>query len=303
MSRSDSQTVLVGGATGYIGRVVAEHLVDRGHRVVAVVRPGSQRGGLPPGVEARAGDLTDPATLGSLVTPDVDAVVNLATPSGSLEVDAAATAALLGPLRGTGRAYVCTSGVWVLGPTGGRLADENTATNAIDLVGYRPQIERQVLDAAAHGVRSLVIRPGVAHGRGGGIPEMLVALAAEHGAGLHVGDGRVHWPMVHVDDLADLYVLAVERGAPGAVLHGVTERAVDTRALAASAAVAAGVPGVRPWPLREARRALGEGFANALACDQSVAAQLTRRTLGWEPTGPTALADVARGSYGVADAA
>jgi nucleoside-diphosphate-sugar epimerase len=295
--------VLILGATGFIGRPVVEQLGRRGHDVLALLRPGSPAAGLPAGVEVRRGDLADPSSLRAQLTPDVDAVVNLATPTGSLEVDLAATDALLEPLRGTGRAYVYASGVWVLGPTDGRVADETSATDPLDIVGYRPRVERQVLAAAADGVRSVVLRPGIVHGRGGGIPAMLVGLAAEHGAGLHVGPAPVRWPMVHVDDLAELFALAAERAAPGTILHGVTEPGVDTGALARAAAAAAGVRGVRPWPLADARRALGEAFADALAADQTVSATVTRGSLAWQPTGPAALDDVAAGSYGLADVA
>lgn len=290
--------VLVLGATGYIGQAVVQALSLHGHRVQALLRPGSRAAGLlPAGVEVLRGDLADSSSLSALVTPDVDVVLNLATPSGDLDADAAATEALLEPLRGTGRAFVYTSGVWVLGATHGRVADEASSTDPLDVVAYRPQVEQQVLAAAADGVRSVVVRPGVVHGRGGGIPEMLVSLAAKHGSGLIVGPAPVRWPMVHVDDLADLFVLAAERAEPGSVLHGVTEWAVDTGALAHAAARAAGVQGVRAWSLVDARRALGEAFADALASDQSVSADATRRAVAWEPTGLTALADVAAGSY------
>ncbi|HXV92752.1 MAG TPA: sugar nucleotide-binding protein, partial [Pseudonocardia sp.] len=268
-----------------------------GHRVVALAKPGTDPRVLPAAVELRTGDLADPVSLSAAVTPDIDAVVNLATPSGDAAVDSAATEALLAPLRGTGRALVYTSGVWVLGATGGRPVDETAPTDPIDIVGYRPRVEEQVLAAAGDGVRSVVVRPGVAHGRGGGIPALLVQLAAEHGAGLHVGEDAVRWPMVHVDDLADLFVLALDRAPAGAVLHGVAEPAVGTRELAHAAATAAGVTQVRPWPLDDARRALGRPFADALACDQTVAADRTRAGLGWAPRRPGAVTELTAGSY------
>ncbi len=281
-------TVLVLGASGYLGRVAVEHLTARGHRVLAGRRP--------------AVDLAVPESLAAAVTDEVDAVVNLATPTGSLDVDSAATAALLSRLRGTGRALIYTSGVWVLGRSGRRVLDETTRTDPIDLVRYRPLVERQVLDAAADGVRAVVLRPGVVYGRAGGIPGMLVACAAEHGVGLHVGASPVRWPMVHVDDLAELYVRALEQAPAGAVLHGVAGPAVDTRDLAAGAAAAAGVAGVRAWPLTEAQQALGADFADALALDQVVSAELTSALLGWSPQSTGPVADLATGSYLVAAA-
>ena len=46
---------------------------------------------------------------------------------------------------------------------------------------------------------------------------MLVNAARESGAAWYVGDGGNHWPMVHVDDLAALFVLALEQAQPGSV--------------------------------------------------------------------------------------
>jgi nucleoside-diphosphate-sugar epimerase len=247
--------------------------------------------------EVRLGDRTVPSSLSQAVTPDVDAVVDVTTPSGSAVVDAAATAALLEPLRGTRRALVYTSGVWVLGATGPEPADEETPTRPAELVRDRPSIERQVLAAAAAGVRSVVLRPGIVHGRGGGIPRLLVEQARTHGRARYLG-GPVHWPMVHVDDLADVYAAALERSAAGTLLHAVAEDAVPVAELAAGAGRAAGVPGpVETWPLEEARATLGTLFADALALDQAVSGARARRQLGWQPHGPGAVEDLVRGSY------
>ena len=173
--------VLLIGATGYLGGVAAERLDAEWHQVVALVRPGTDPARLPARAEVRVGSLTEPPTLTAAVAADVGGVLNLATPSGDRTVDAAATDALLAPLRGTGRPYLYASGIWVLGPTGPDPADESAPTDPIGIVGYRPAIEQQVLAAATDGVRSLVVRPAITHGRGGGIPAMLVQQAATRG--------------------------------------------------------------------------------------------------------------------------
>lgn len=82
------------------------------------------------------------------------------------------------------------------------------------------------MHTATDGVRSTVIRPGVVHGRGGGIPATLVGLASEHGGGRYIRPDDVRWPMVHVADLADLYVAVLDRAPAGTVFHGVAEELV-----------------------------------------------------------------------------
>ncbi|MFC5182512.1 NAD-dependent epimerase/dehydratase family protein [Actinomadura harenae] len=288
--------VLVIGAGGYAGSALTERLVEAGHEVVALVRPG--RTGSPGAAEVRQGDLADAASLTAAVSPDVDAVVNAATPSGDAALDAAAVDALTAPLRGSGRPFVYTSGVWVLGATGTGTLDEDAPTDPIPIVGYRPEIERRVLATAADGVRATVVRPGIVHGRGGGIPAMLVGWAAEDGGPRVVGDPSVRWPMVDVDDLGDLYAAVLADAPAGTVWHAVAEPAVPVRDLAAAAARATGADGAeRVWAVEDAAMELGEPFAEALALDQSVGAEITRERLGWSPSRPGAVADLGEGSY------
>ncbi|MEX0170308.1 NAD-dependent epimerase/dehydratase family protein [Streptomyces sp. LMG1-1-1.1] len=286
--------VLVLGATGYIGSAVVSRLTREGHDVVPLVKNAAS---LHPDVPVRVGDLTDPASLRAAVTDDVDAVMHLATPTGDEAVDTAALDALLAPLRGTGRAFVYTSGVWVLGATGDAPATEDTGTDPIAIVGYRPRIEQRVLAAAGDDVRAVVVRPGIVYGRDGGIPALMTGWAREHGTGRYVGSVSTRWPMVHVDDLAELYALTLTKAQPGDLLHGVAWESVPAAAVAAAADIAAGGPGrAEPWPHAEAAEALGAPFAEALALDQVVSGRRAVEELGWQPSRPYVLTELAGGS-------
>ncbi|MFC0842432.1 NAD-dependent epimerase/dehydratase family protein [Streptomyces noboritoensis] len=288
--------VLVLGSTGYIGSAVVQRLAAEGHQVVHFMKDASRP---PTDATMVVGDLTDPASLRAAVTDDIDAVVNLATPTGDEAVDTAAVDALTERLHGTGRAFVYTSGVWVLGATGDAAVDEDAPTNAITIVGYRPRIEQQVLATGGEDVRAVVVRPGIAYGRGGGIPALMTGWAREHGTGRYVGSAATRWPMVHVDDLADLFVLAVAKASAGSVLHGVAHEAVPVAALAAAADVAAGGTGrAEPWPLEQAAEAVGGPFAEALGLNQVVSGQRAVTELGWHPSRPSVLTELAGGYRG-----
>ncbi|MFI6811624.1 NAD-dependent epimerase/dehydratase family protein [Nonomuraea sp. NPDC050328] len=274
--------ILLAGATGYIGGVVAEKLLERGHEVVALVR---QAGRLP--YEERVADLADPAAVAAAVTPDVDAVVHAAQLTGDPEVDLATVTAL------TARPVHYLSGVWVLGET--RDGTEDSPVDPYPIVAHRPEIEQLVLGAGGS-----VVRPGVVHGRGQGIVALLKSVAAERGTGVYVSaDGQAPtWTFVNVDDLADLVVLAAERGVSGEILHAIAEEAVPVEEVAVAAARAAGVkPEARPWPLAEAAQLLGEPFAGALARSQRVSSARTRQAHGWVPTRLGVLSDLVEGSY------
>jgi uncharacterized protein YbjT (DUF2867 family) len=63
-----SRFVFVTGGSGYIGRRVIARLLQRGHRVRALARPGSERR-LPAGCEITLGSALDATTFGAFVAP------------------------------------------------------------------------------------------------------------------------------------------------------------------------------------------------------------------------------------------
>src|SRR5919201_4211369 len=112
---------------------------------------------------------------------------------------------------------------------------------------------------------------------------MFFASALKSGAAQMVGEGANHWPMVHVDDLAELYVRLVERGPAGSVFHGTDASTRTVREIAEAASRAAGKDGkVAVLPLDKARATMGP-FADALALDQKVSSEKARNELDWRP--------------------
>lgn len=288
--------VFVTGATGYIGSVVAEKLKDSGHEVIGLARSQESAKVLERHSHAALrASLTDDAALRDAARA-ADGVIHVAATGGpdQAEVDTQAVATMLQALEGTAKPILYTSGVWVLGDTGERQADEETPTKAADLVSWRPTIEERVLGAD---LRGMVIRPAIVYGRGGGIPALFVTWGRQRGAVPTIGEGSQHWPFVHVEDLADLYVRALAEAPAGTLLHAADGSVHTMREVADAASHAAGVPGkVEPWPLEAARQTLG-GFADALALDQRVSAERARSLLGWQPKAASVLEDLRHGSY------
>ena len=179
------------------------------------------------------------------------------------------------------KTLILTSGVWVHGDTGDRMADETTPLNPINLVAWRPAHELLVLQAS--GVRGLVIRPGCVYGGPGGLTASWFADASAGKPPTVVGDGRNRWTMVHADDLADAYLRAGESVLGGEVFDVSDRSRATALEMAAAAARAAGYRGeVRPVPLAEAAKTMGD-FAAALALNQHVDARKAVRLLGWQP--------------------
>ena len=275
--------ILLTGGTGYIGSAVLDAFVRAGHRVDALVRNSEKAAQ----VQARGatpvlGDASQPATYADAAAA-ADAVVLAAfedSPRG-VEIDALTVDTVLATPVRPGRVLVYTSGVWVLGPAP-QSVDETAPLKPIELVEWRPAHEQRVLDAAAAGWRTVVIRPGVVYGGTRGIVGDLLQDAANSLIRV-VGPGDNHWPLVYDRDLADLYLRVITNPEASGVYHANDEG--DERVndiVAAISEHAKTEPSVRRVPLAEARKKMGP-YADALALDQIVRSPRAR-ALGWQPT-------------------
>ena len=179
------------------------------------------------------------------------------------------------------RFIIFTSGIWAVGRAPEPVT-EDVPLNPIAMASHRPEHERLVLQAASEQLRTIVVRPGVVYGGGGGMVGDLFKSAA-NGLVRVVGDGNNHWPLVYDRDLADLYArLAVSPDASG-VFHANDEgdERVNDLVTAISPHLAVR-PDVRHIPIDEARAKMGP-YADALALDQLVRSPRARE-LGWTPT-------------------
>jgi nucleoside-diphosphate-sugar epimerase len=288
--------VFLTGATGYIGTAVADRLRAAGHKVTGLARSDVAANRLTAaGIEPVRGDFSDPQSVGSAAR-SADGVISLAT-TYNPAVDGPAIDAILDALAGSDKPFVYTSGIWSHGNTGDVVVDETTPPKPTALVEWRQAVEDRVRDGAKRGIRTVVIRPAIVYGRGGGMPAGFVDSARKEGAARYVGTGENRWPFVHVDDLADLYLLALERAQAGSLLLGVSGPSHPVREVAAAASRGAGAGGrTTAWPLQEARKTLGP-YADALVLDQQASGRRAQETLGWRPRHPDVLEDIERGSY------
>ena len=291
--------VFLTGATGYIGSAVAERFRSAGHQLTALARSNDAAARLgAAGIEPIRGDFADPESV-SAGARGADGVISLAT-TYDPAVDGPAIDAILGALVGSNKPFIYTSGIWSHGDTAGKVVDESSPPKPAALVAWRQVVEDRVLAAARQKIRTVVIRPAIVYGRGGGIPAGFVESARKEGAAQFVGTGENRWPFVHVDDLADLYLLALENAPPGTLLLGVSGEAHPVRDVAAAASRGAGANGrIRAWPLEEARKKLG-GYADALVLDQQASGRRAQQLLGWQPHRTDVLEDIERGSYALA---
>jgi nucleoside-diphosphate-sugar epimerase len=286
--------VFVTGATGYIGSAICDALRSAGHTPFGLVRTPEKaellraRGGTP-----IVGDLRDLDLL-TASAKDADAVIHTAmewSPETG-KLDAAATGAMVTALRGSNRPLIYTSGVWVMGDTGGRMNGEISAIHPPPLVAWRPAVEEMVIEAGG-----VVLRPGMVFGRASGFVGSFFRSARERGAVRVIGHGENHWSNVHVDDLADLYCRAIADLRAGELFLACSGMPHPVKRIAHAVAKAAGVEGkVEFVEVEEARKSMGP-MADCLAMDLKAGSTKAIRFYGWAPKMPYIFDEIEHGSY------
>jgi nucleoside-diphosphate-sugar epimerase len=286
--------VFITGGSGYIGRSTIQALIRHGIEVTALARSEhSARTVSGLGATPVAGTLTDTDVLRKAAR-QVDGVIHLGVDytEGTADVDRAAAEALQ---QGAGtRPYVHTGGVWVYGDTDG-VVDEDAPLSPPHTTAWRLDNEKRVLARAATGQHPVVVMPGLVYGRSGGLVQSyFVEPGRAAGAVPCIGDGSNHWALVHVDDLAELYVLALNAPA-GGIYAGVSGQNLPVVTITQALSHAAGCPGrIDSLTLEEAIQRMGP-IAEAFALDQQLTGARARRELGWTPTHLDALTELAQG--------
>jgi dihydroflavonol-4-reductase len=223
-------TTLVTGATGFVGSAVARVLAARGHELRLLTRPSSDRRNLA-GLDAEivTGDLTDPGSLRRAAAgcryvvhvaadyriwvPDPDEMLRANVEGAVAMVRAAAEA-------GAERIVHCSS-VAALGQIGdGTLADEATPANEADFVGVYKRskylAEKAVLDLVrSESLPVVVVNPAAPVGPRDIKPTPTGKMILDAAAGRVPAYIDTGLNIVHVDDVAEGHVLALEKGRIG----------------------------------------------------------------------------------------
>lgn len=243
--------VLVTGAGGYLGRHVAESLLAQGVRQLRL----HVRSAPPPGlvealaarhpgasIETVAANLLYPRDLAAVVD-GVDCVVHAAAGMRGAAADMFAntvvgTRNLLDACVAAGvRRMVLVSSFAVYNTAGlgrGAVHDESVP---VEEVGIRKgayahaKTRQEHLVAAcrnAHGIETVVLRPGVIYGPGAAGPSSRVGISA---MGLFFAlAGRAELPLTYVDNCADAIALAALRAPDGAAYSVVDDGLPDCAA-------------------------------------------------------------------------
>jgi nucleoside-diphosphate-sugar epimerase len=279
--------ILIFGASGYIGRHITLRLLADGHRVTAFVRTEQSVASVrASGAEPLLGSLDDLAGIVPALDA-CDAVIWAA--QLMLEHERAVTSAFLERLRGSGKAFIFTSGTSLLSErTDGDWTEKNYGEDDAFVprrqIAPRLEIENMVRAAAAQGIRAMCVRPPLVWGHGGSrVISDLYHSARRTGAVCYVGRGLNVYSSVHVEDLARLYALVVEKGVAGALYHAVSGE-LNYRMMAEAIARHLGVPS-RSVTVAEAVEIWDNFTGGIVMCSCSRTRSPRARTeLGWAPS-------------------
>ncbi len=254
-------TTLLTGATGFVGSAVARVLAARGHSLRLLARPTSDRRNLA-GVDAEVvtGDLTDPASL-ARAAAGCRFVVHVAAdyrfwvpdPAAMLRANVEGTLAMMRAAQQAGaeRIVHCSS-VAALGYTAdGSPADEATPVDPAALVSTykrsKYKAEQAVLDMArTEKLPAVILNPAAPVGPRDIKPTPTGKMIMDAANGRIPAYLDTGLNVVHVDDVAEGHVLALERGRIGEryILGGENLELKDLLALVAQ------VAGRRPPTIR-----------------------------------------------------
>jgi len=223
--------VFLTGGTGFIGRRIAEKLRERGDDVVALVRTPSKAAPLAAaGVETVSGDLSDTPAIERGVQ-GADAVIHAGADyrvgvpkreqESLWEANVRGTERVLDAAIAAGAqriVYISTGNVF--GNTGERVADESYERDpaagflsAYDETKYHAH--RAAKERIAAGAPVIIVQPGAVYGRGDTSQVANIIDQTRTGKLKLLMFPEFTLQYVHVDDLADGIILALDKGRIG----------------------------------------------------------------------------------------
>jgi uncharacterized protein len=271
--------ILVTGASGLVGSALVPVLVDAGHTVCRLVRPGQRE-------EQRAAGFAvtwDPSTGelgGAAVGPD--AVINLA---GATIADGKWTAArkellrssrvnttravisALAKMNARPRVLISASATGIYGDRGDELLTEQSSPGENFLAELARDWEAEAMKAEAMGIRVVRARFGIILSRhGGALPKMMVPF--KFGLGGKLGTGKQWMSWVTLRDVIGMLRFALENAAVSGAVNVVSPQPVRNAEFTKALGSAMQRPAALAAPAFALRLAMGEMADTMLLASQ-----------------------------------
>ena len=277
-----SQVVLIGGGSGFVGRHLVNLLKSDGAKVRLITRkPGTN-----------SDHISWDAIRSKGLPRDTTAVVNLAgrnilepglwTETYKKEVYSSRIdtnkllAQAIDNAPNKPRSFVTVSGVGYYEPSDSIEYDEEWCqTQSVGAPDFLMNLAKDWESASkldetkSPDTRRVVIRPGVVIGQDGGILTNL-KLPFMFGLGGPIGDGQQWFPWIHVDDLANMFKFSILNDHVDGVVNGVAPEQLNNRDFAKIFAGALSRPSFLPLPQFAVNLMFGQERATILLKGQRV---------------------------------
>ncbi|MDH4468412.1 MAG: TIGR01777 family oxidoreductase [Bacteriovoracaceae bacterium] len=269
--------IVVAGGTGFVGRVVVKHLLNKGHQVVVLTRNvASAILVLGDGCEFQYWNTElEDAPLDKIGA--FDSVINLMGENIAAKrwTEAQKEKILLSRTKGTQRlingiklataagnkklkSFVSTSAIGVYGDRGDEEIGESSEISNKDFLSLVcSEWEKSAKTAKEFCERVVIIRVGIVIGRAGGALSKMLPLFKNNLGGF-LGSGKQYMSWIHIDDLAELYCTAMEDDRYKDEINGTAPRPVTNQVFTNTLAKVLKKWAILPTPAFALNLALGE---------------------------------------------
>lgn len=260
--------VTISGGSGLVGTRLTQLLQQKGHTVQHLSRTPDQKGDVKVfGWDVKRGTIDEDAITSA------DHIIHLAgaaiigkrwTKSQKKEIIDSRTKSsklLLDTIEKTGhkpKSFVSTSAVGYYGDRGSEVMHEDDSPGKGFLSEVCVAWEKSVAPATEMGIRTVILRVGIALStQGGALLEM--ARPVHLGLAAYLGDGKQYYPWIHIDDLCRLYIKAMEDSEMKGVYNAVGPKAETNKTITEAIAKALGKSALTvPTPAFVLKAAMGE---------------------------------------------
>jgi uncharacterized protein (TIGR01777 family) len=264
--------VLVTGASGFVGQRVVKELQKNGHEVVVLTR-NIAKSALNLGSRCKFVHWLDTTTVPAAAAFEgVEGIINLMGEGiadkrwdevqkqkihDSRIIGTQKLIEAIAAMPKKPKVLVSASAVGIYGNRDAEEITESSSTGSDFLANLCIEWEAKANKAKTLGVRVAIIRTGVVLGRGGGALKKMLPIF-KLGAGGPIGTGKQYMSWIHVDDLASIYVEAINNASLEGAVNGTAPYPATNAEFTKALGKALRRPAVLKVPAFALKTAIGE---------------------------------------------